>query len=914
MIGKEKNINKLFKEILYREVLIVLPLLLLGNLLINLGYNYEVKRYKASVFNEISKESRAFEGSVQILFQDIFQDLLVVENANEFNDFLKSEDIRSRDELEKMFQRYMDNKEGYLQLRFLDEKGVEEIRVERSKGNTRLISKDKLQDKGNRYYFRNAKKIEEEGIYISNLDLNIEFNKIVEPYLPVIRFSKPIRDENGRFKGVLVINYDGRKFLKIFNNYFKSERSFLNILLLDNKGYYLSNKDSFKNFGFMFEGKRRKDTIKYTNPSIWKKIVESSEEIYEENGDIYYFTKIMPKFRRDIYFDGETYYWITLVSISKDNIPKMFPGVFLFKRNIKLYMLFGIFVLTTILIILIHLKKRESTHLYLTRLILNHVDDAVIITDFHGVVIDQNEAFEKLTGYSKGEISNLNNNIFKYEKKGPKVYGDLQKKLLFEGEWKGELWLKRKDNTEYPASVTINNIKKQRSNQLEYKLIIIKDLSKEKEREKQIEYLMTHNIKSNLPNEEMLNKFIKREIKRGEKFSIVYIKLEKYSDLQIKYPEKVLNLISKGIIKKINDQSGEIILAQLSTEVFIAILKTSIDRLSLNRTLSELSLRLKNGFNLDGRKIPLEFSIGGVIFPEHGKSSKELMKKAIYSIKAFKLNKERDYYIYQDTLEKKVKRELDMEESLITAIEKDEFQVYFQPQVDSRRNKIIGLEALIRWDSERLGWVSPVEFIPLAEKLGIINNITMWMVGESARLANKLELYKVDGLKISINLSSEDFKNVYLVEDIMYQIDTYNLNSNLFEMELTEGVMVDNYEEAKAKIDEFYGNGISIALDDFGTGFSSLSYLKELKFNKVKIDRSFIKDYPTSDNGRIAKFITDLSKQLEVQVIAEGVETKEQMEFLQEIGCDNIQGYYYSKPLPAREVKDYIEKFNTKIV
>lgn len=188
----------------------------------------------------------------------------------------------------------------------------------------------------------------------------------------------------------------------------------------------------------------------------------------------------------------------------------------------------------------------------------------------------------------------------------------------------------------------------------------------------------------------------------------------------------------------------------------------------------------------------------------------------------------------------------------------------------------------------------------------------MWVIEEVAKLTKNLGLDKFIDIKISINLSSEDFKNIFLVEDFIYILDSFNLDPKQFEIELTEGVLVNNYENVNLKLAEFKMNGISVSLDDFGTGFSSLSYLKKLKFDKIKIDRSFIKDYPESDNGDIAEFITHLSKKLDVKVIAEGVETKEQIEFLQEIGCNEIQGYYYSKPLSGSKIKEYIENHHDK--
>ena len=389
----------------------------------------------------------------------------------------------------------------------------------------------------------------------------------------------------------------------------------------------------------------------------------------------------------------------------------------------------------------------------------------------------------------------------------------------------------------------------------------------------------------------------------------------------MRYNEELLGLIYKEIVKKLKSFSkkdGDI--AHISRDAFISILKLPDDRSSLNKQLMELSSKLKSNINIESKDINLEFDFGVVFFPEHGNTPKELLRKAMFSVKALKYYQERDFLIYQNSIEKKVQRELDIEEHLSLAIKNNELEIYFQPQMNSEKDIMIGAEALLRWDSRVLGNISPAEFIPIAEKMGIISKIGMWVVEEVARLVKILEIDKHKEIKISINLSAKDFKNEFLVEDITYILEDYGLDFSQFEVELTEGVLVDDYDFIKAKLKEFQMNGISVAIDDFGTGFSSMAHLKELKFDRIKIDRSFIKDYPEFDNGSMAEIITYIAKKLGIDVISEGAETKEQVEYLKSIGCGHIQGYYYSKPLTSSDFKKYMnihlnnkKKINHKI-
>ena len=899
------QLKKIINEIFIKISVLVLPLLLVLSFIIDSAYRYEVEKSKKSILAEISNKTDIFEKTTYSLFREVFQDVFIIENANEFEDFIQDQSYKNRMEALGLFSRYMKNKVDYLQLRFIGVDGKELIRVDRINNEIVSILDENLQWKKERPYFKNFIKNKKDGIYISNLDLNIEFGKIVKPYVPVIRFSSPVKNKNGNLVGVLVINYDGQNFINVFRDHFKDNRELINIFLTDNNGYYLFNKDSNKNFGFMFSGKAEDYTVKKELPELWDEIVKSYEETVKIKDDIFYFKRLIPAFRGSIYFENKDYYWNIITSIKEQDIPKLFLEHFLFKKNLKFYILFIVFLLGSMIVSILHLKKKESTQLYLARLILRYVDEAVLITDSKRNIVDLNEGFTKLTGYSREEVLNSNTKIFNYQKTHPKLYNDIEKQLVDGLNWKGELWLRKKDKSKYPAFLTINNIINPKHKNTDYYVSVIKDLSSDKEKEAEIEYLLTHNSKTDLPNEFMFYNLINEEIKEENEFGILYIKLKKIDDLQMKYNEEFLDLIYEGIVNKLKVLAGEDgNIAHLSRDVFIVILKTPGYKFFINKSLTDLSSRLKSNMKIEDKDVNLEFDFGAVFFPEHGDSPKELLRKAMFSVKALKYYPDRNFLIYHDSLEKKIQRELDIEENLVLAIKNNEFEVYFQPQIGSEKDLLVGAEALLRWNSKVLGNVSPVEFIPIAENIGIISKIDMWVVEEVARLTKLLKIDK--NVKISINLSAIDFKNEFLVEDITYILDYHGLDFSQFEIELTEGVLVDDYDHVKPKLEEFQMNGISVAIDDFGTGFSSMTHLKKLKFDKIKIDRAFIKDYPRSDNGSIAEIITYLAKKLDISVIAEGSETEEQVEYLKSIGCFCIQGYYYSKPLSASDFKEYM--------
>ncbi len=904
------NLKNIIIDILIKIVKIVFPILTILYFLISMAYNNEIKKYENNILTNLSSKANIFEKNIQFFFKEVFQDIFIIENSSEFQDFIQQQNSKQKLELQGLFERYMENKEEFLQLRFIDSDGKEVIRVDRMNNTIFTIPDEKLQNKKDRYYFKDSIKLNRNEIYISNLDLNVEYGEIVDPYQPVIRFSSLVLDKDGNKIGILVINYNGEKFLNAFNNHFKETNNLIDFYLTDNSGYYLSNRNPMKNFGFMFKEEALDYTVKKEFPELWRLVTSFSEKKLEIKDQIFYFKKIIPKFKRDVHFKNEEFYWNVIFSIKNKDIPLMYPDIFLFKKNIKLYILLVALLIFSTIATILHIKKLESAQLHLAKLILSYVDEAVIITDSKKRIVDLNDGFIRLTGYSKKELLNLNIERFRDNLVNPELYEEIEKQAAERGQWDGDLWLRKKDSTKYPGNLNVKKIVNLKTKKPRYYFCIIKDLSFEKDKNNEIEYLLTHHSKTKLPNEILFFKLIEEEIAKKLKFSIIYIKLKNYETLQIKYNEGFLDLICKDIIEKLQTvvkEKEDII--HLSRDTFIAISKVANNRFLLNRSMNELANKLKSSLIIEGKSINLEFEFGAVIFPEHGNSSEDLFKKAIFSVKALKYYPDRNFIIYQDKFENKIKRELEIEEQLITAVKNNEFEIYFQPQIDSRTLLINGLEALIRWNSPVLGNVSPVEFIPIAEKIGIIHNIGMWVVENVARLTKELELDKYKNIKISINLSASEFKDEFLVENIVYVLESFDLDFKQFEIELTEGVLVNNYADVKSKLDEFHMNGITIAIDDFGTGFSSMSYLKKLKFDKIKIDRSFIKDYPRLDDGAIAEVIAYLAKKLNVKVIAEGVETAEQVAYLQSIGCNNIQGYYYSKPLSSEELKKYIDEY-----
>ena len=319
-------------------------------------------------------------------------------------------------------------------------------------------------------------------------------------------------------------------------------------------------------------------------------------------------------------------------------------------------------------------------------------------------------------------------------------------------------------------------------------------------------------------------------------------------------------------------------------------------------------------FMIDNQQIYTSTSIGVSLYPEDGTTTETLIKKANQAMNYAKQNGRNQFAFYFDDLQIDSKRVLLLDTELRKAIAEERFELVFQPKIMSETQKIAGVEALVRWKNEKLGIVSPAEFIPYAEETGLIIPLSETIIRLACEAHQKLKALGEPNLHIAINISSIHFHQVNFIEAIRGIFEQYNCSPNCFELELTERTVMNNERDSIRKLVELKKMGFKLSIDDFGTGYSSLSYLVQFPLDYLKIDRSFIQ-YITSfaDKQAVVDAIIQMAHRLHMQVIAEGVEQKDQVTLLNKLGCDMIQGYYYSKPIPLEELMDFIEFWKLEI-
>ena len=427
------------------------------------------------------------------------------------------------------------------------------------------------------------------------------------------------------------------------------------------------------------------------------------------------------------------------------------------------------------------------------------------------------------------------------------------------------------------------------------------DLSLPKIREKEINIMKNYDTLTMLPNKKHFEEIVDYEIKNNSDYFITvvsfYIKntsliIDRFGMVVL---ENLFNLMRDKISEKLEYRDT---LSRFSGSYFGLLLTCIKEQEEIERKIQEINSMTKEPLLIDGKEIYVECSFGIATYPNDGTSAGTLIKNSMLAQHQATLVYGKDYFFYSKGIESDIKKDMEIEVELRKAVKNKQFFLMYQPKVDSNSGEISGVEALIRWEHPSLGVVPPFKFIPIAEKIEIIGEITMWVVEEALRTIKK---FKETGheLKVAINISPEDFKDQEIFDEIIKKASE---QSRLIEIELTEGMLMESSQESIEKLFKLKEYGFHIAIDDFGTGYSSLNYLKKFPLDTLKIDRSFIKDYPLTDDGTIAKVISELAKTLNLRTVAEGVETSEQLEFMRKIGCTLIQGYYYSPPVKLEEL------------
>ncbi len=552
-------------------------------------------------------------------------------------------------------------------------------------------------------------------------------------------------------------------------------------------------------------------------------------------------------------------------------------------------------------------QRQDQERLRQAAVVFDCTREGVLVSDSRGVIVHVNRALVEITGYSVEEVLGHRPNMFKSGRHGPAFYEAMFKSIDESGDWHGEIWNRRKSGEVYPQCQTVRSITDDKG-QITHYVAVFSDISAIKHSQNELARLVHHDPLTDLPNRLLFTDRTEQALAFAQRHetgcALLMIDLDHFKIINDSLGHNIGDLLLKAVADRLLRIFGKgFTVARLGGDEFAVLVDNCPQVAHAANAAQQVLEVMKGAFDVDKHQLFISASIGISVFPKDALNAEQLLRNADSALfKAKSIGRE-GYALYTEELTAHAQYRIEVAGDLRRALEQQELRVYYQPVHDLHTSRLIGVEALVRWEHPLRGLLSPGEFIPIAERTGLIAEIDAWVLEQACW---QMVQWQAAGLKLSfvaVNISSRLFARPELYTLVSTVLADTGLDPSLLELEVTESAVMDNSQVALEQMHRLRALGLRLAIDDFGTGFSSLLRLKRLPVQKLKIDQGFVAGLPgDNDDVAIVRAVIALGQSMGLQVHAEGIEQVEQARFLLDLNCNLGQGYWFGRPMPAKEL------------
>jgi diguanylate cyclase (GGDEF)-like protein/PAS domain S-box-containing protein len=554
-------------------------------------------------------------------------------------------------------------------------------------------------------------------------------------------------------------------------------------------------------------------------------------------------------------------------------------------------------------------RRRAEEQLRRAAAVFDTATESIVIANSSGIILDVNSAFSETTGYSRAEVVGQSSEILSAARHGTGFIESMFAEVSQVGRWEGEIWIRQREGKPIPAWASIGRSVGEQA-AIEQIVLVFNDMTERKNSEEVIAHQANYDMLTKLPNRYLFRDRLRRALLRAKRndtsVALLFVDLDGFKKINDTLGHAAGDEALCDAAQRINQTLRETdTSARLGGDEFAVILPEIESTLDAEGVAQRVLEAIAVPLVVHSHEVALTASIGIALFPENSEDDEDLLRNADIAMYRSKDSGGNTFEFFSQVMNESAARRLLVESYLSKGLELNEFEVHYQPIVALPEARLVGVEALLRWENPVLGVVSPEEFIPLAERSGMILPLGAWVLKTACRQVKEWQDAEWPGLRVAVNISPREVNRGEVVKSIQNALVCSGLRAEFLEIEVTERVFLDDVDSVAKVFREIKKLGVRLCIDDFGTGYSSLSYLQNYPFDVLKIDRAFVHGAIGHEDGvALLRAINSMAESLRLEVVAEGVETPEQMELLIELGCGFAQGFYFCRPMSAERLEE----------